>query len=130
MNTKAKGTAAERELIHFFNEHGWVAFRAAGSGSNKYPCPDLVAGNALRKLAIEVKVTAGSSKYFTRKEIEELSFFARGFGAEPWVAIKFNRIGWFFVSVEDLKETSKSFAITVEHAKRKGLSPDDVLGLI
>ncbi|MFH1649314.1 MAG: Holliday junction resolvase Hjc [Candidatus Woesearchaeota archaeon] len=130
MNAKAKGTAAERELIHFFNNHDWVAFRAAGSGSSKYPCPDLVAGNKLRKLAIEVKVTASTSKYFTKQEINDLKFFAEGFGAEPWTAIKFNRVGWFFVHVEDLRETNQSFTIDVKVAKIRGLSPEEIIRIM
>jgi len=52
-NPKAKGSKGERELIKFFNESGWVAIRSAGSGSSQYPSPDILAGNAMRRLAIE-----------------------------------------------------------------------------
>jgi Holliday junction resolvase len=56
-NAKAKGSKGERELVAFFNENGWNCVRIAGSGSSKYPCPDILAGNAIRRLAIECKVT-------------------------------------------------------------------------
>ena len=72
MNTKAKGTKGERELIHFFHEYSWSAIRVAGSGSSKYPSPDVLAGNALRKIAIECKVTKDTKKYFPKVEIEHV----------------------------------------------------------
>ena len=82
MNTKAKGSSAERELVHlFWRTESWACFRAAGSGSTKYPCPDLIAGNNLRKLAIEVKNPGKDYKHLTKEQIEELQQFATTFGA-------------------------------------------------
>ena len=62
MNTKAKGTQGERELVKFFNEAGWGCIRIAGSGSSRYPSPDILAGNAVRRVAIECKVTKETKK--------------------------------------------------------------------
>ncbi|HEY9702201.1 MAG TPA: Holliday junction resolvase Hjc [Allocoleopsis sp.] len=128
MNLKAKGSNAERELIHKFNNNGWVAIRAAGSGSQQYPAPDILAGNNLRRLAIECKVTADLKKYLTKKEVEELMFFAQKFGAEPWIAVKFDRVDWFFLNIEDMDKTDKSYAIDIPTAKRKGLSFEQIIG--
>ena len=89
MNTKAKGTKGERELIKTFNENGWSAIRSAGSGSSPYPAPDILAGNAVRRLAIECKVTKENKKYLQNAEIDQLQEFSRKFGAEPWVGVKF-----------------------------------------
>jgi len=72
INKKAKGTNAERDLIHLFWKNGWAAMRTAGSGSMKYPLPDVLAGNSVRKIAVECKVTSGSRQYLTKKEISEL----------------------------------------------------------
>lgn len=121
-NRKSKGTKAERDLIHMFWGAGWAAFRAAGSGSMPVPCPDVIAGNIVRKLAIEVKVTADSTKYFTAEEINDLLKFAQTFGAEPWLGIKFDREGFFFINPEDLKKTEKSYSIKLDVAKDRGLS--------
>ena len=52
VNRKAKGTKGERELVKFFNNSGWACIRIAGSGSSRYPSPDILAGNAIRRLAI------------------------------------------------------------------------------
>jgi Holliday junction resolvase len=127
MNKKSKGTNAERDLIHQFNDNGWVAIRSAGSGSMHYASPDILAGNNLRRLAIECKTVNDTKKYFTKKEIDELVFFANKFGAEAWVAVRFDRIDWFFVTIEDLEIKDRSYYVDVVIAKRKGLSFEQVI---
>jgi len=128
LNKKSKGTNAERDLIHRFNDNGWVAIRSAGSGSMQYPSPDILAGNNLRRLAIECKAVNDIKKYFTEKEITELVFFANKFGAEAWVAVRFDRIDWFFLTIEDLEKTDKSYYVDIRIAKNKGLSFEQVIG--
>lgn len=127
MSSKSRGISAERDLIHKFWAAGWASLRVAGSGSSHYPSPDVLASNNVRKLAIEAKLTTESRKYFPKKEIDALLFFADKFGAEPWVAIKFFREEWCFLTVEDLKITPSGFAAGTEE-KRKGLSFEEVIG--
>jgi Holliday junction resolvase len=67
-------------------------------------------------------------KYFTAKEINELVFFANKFGAEAWVAVRFDRIDWFFLTIEDLEKTDKSYYVDIRIAKNKGLSFEQVIG--
>ena len=70
MSKKGKGINAERELIHaFWKEKNWTAIRVAGSGCSKYPAPDIVAGNLLRKLAIECKSSKTNIIYIPKEEI-------------------------------------------------------------
>ena len=57
MSTKSKGSNAERELIHMFWSKGFAAIRSAGSGSMKYPSPDLLVAKNNKILAIECKIT-------------------------------------------------------------------------
>ncbi|MBI2666168.1 Holliday junction resolvase [Candidatus Woesearchaeota archaeon] len=128
MNTKAKGTKGERELVKAFNEAGWACFRAAGSGSSPYPSPDLIAANAIRRLAIECKVTKDKKKYFEHGELEQLRIFAQKFGAEGWIGVKFSGEEWYFLMLEDLEQTGNLFAVSVELAKRRGLKIDEVMG--
>jgi len=127
MSKKSKGSNAERELIHKFWGRGWAAIRAAGSGSQKYPSPDVLAGNALRRLAIECKAIAASSHYFPKEEINALKEFSLIFNAEPWVAIRFQKEGWYFISLDNLKETGKAHAISLNQAKKIGLSFEDLI---
>ena len=124
---KNKGSKAERELINKFWANGWAAFRAAGSGSQQFPAPDVMAGNAIKQLAIEVKVTKEKTKYFTREEIDALIFFARKFGAQAWTCIKWPEQDYLFIHVEDLEETPKSYKINKEKAKLKGLSFEEII---
>ncbi len=111
MSRKSKGINAERDLIHKFWKEKWAAVRIAGSGSSRYPSPDILAGNNLRKLAIECKASKEKHRYLTKDEIYELKEFSRLFGAEPWIAIKFDKEVWYFLTLDDLKETEKNYSI-------------------
>jgi len=129
MSLKSKGINAERELIHrFWNTNSWVAVRIAGSGSMKYPSPDILASNKLRKLAVECKVTKENKKYFEKKSIFALKKFAENFGAEPWIAIKFKGYDWYFISLEDMMETGNNFIVDINTAKSKGLLFEEMVG--
>lgn len=127
INTKAKGSTAERELIHMFWDNGWAAMRAAGSGSTRHPSPDIIAGNARRKIAMECKITAGKYQYLTKKEIDELERFCQMFGCEGYAAVKFSGHDWFFLVLEDLKETGGGFSITPDQSVSKGLLFDELI---
>jgi holliday junction resolvase Hjr len=127
MNRKAKGTKGERELVKFFNESGWACNRIAGSGSSKYPSPDIIAGNAIRRVAIECKVTKDKKKYFSNSEIEQLKTFSQMFGAESWVAVRFPDEPWYFLMLEDLQDTGGNWVVSIELAKRRGLKSEDLV---
>ncbi|MBI2668522.1 Holliday junction resolvase [Candidatus Woesearchaeota archaeon] len=127
MNTKAKGTKGERELIHLFNQNGWSAIRTAGSGSQHYPAPDILAGNAMRRVAIECKVTKEQKKYFPDEEIVQLRTFAQKFGAESWIGVRFPREPWYFLMLEDLERTGECWAVSLEKARIKGLKVEELL---
>jgi holliday junction resolvase Hjr len=128
INKKAKGSAGERELVKFFNENNYVAIRSAGSGSQKYPSPDILAANAIRRLAIECKVTKDQKKYFTNEEIEQLKLFSQKFGAESWIGVKFGGEDWYFLMLEDLKDSGKMFTVDLQLAKLRGLRKSELVG--
>ncbi|HIH05107.1 TPA: Holliday junction resolvase [Candidatus Woesearchaeota archaeon] len=125
MSLKSKGINAERELVHKFWAAGWACIRVAGSGSSKYPSPDLLAGNARRKLAIECKVTSGTAKYLGKDDVEQVRTFARAFGAEAWIALKIAR-QWRFMMLEDIRETPAGYAISASLAEQKGLTFEEL----
>lgn len=121
MSRKSKGINAEREIIHsFWKMPGWTACRVAGSGSMKYPSPDIIAGNATRKLAIECKSTKSKYQYFEKEEIEQLLTYSQLFAAEPWLAIRFNRDKFYFIKPKDLKETKNKYAVDIALLNEKG----------
>lgn len=123
MGKKAKGINAERELLHKFWDTGkWIALRAPASGAIRYPCPDLLVGNLIRKLAIECKTTKNTKQYLKQKQVDELRHFAEVFGAEPWIGVRFDHMQWYFMNLEDMEITEgNNYVITIENAKRKGL---------
>ena len=128
MSRKNKGINAERDLLHrFWNVDSWSAVRVAGSGSMKYPSADILASNKLRKLAIECKTSIKESKYLPKEDVQQLRNFADIFGAEPWIAIKFKSSNWYFVSLEDIAETKKSFIIDNDIVKNKGLLFEEII---
>jgi holliday junction resolvase Hjr len=121
MSFKSKGTDAERELVHLCWKKDIPAIRVAGSGSSRYPSPDIIAGRIDRKVAIECKSVKADSKYIPKEEVENLKIFATKFGCEPWIGVRFAKNDWLFLSLEDLTETKSSFMISKEKAKLKGL---------
>jgi Holliday junction resolvase len=125
--SKAKGSKGERELVKLFNESGWSCVRIAGSGSSRYPSPDILAGNAIRRVAIECKVTKDKKKYFSNSEIKQLEEFSQKFGAESWVGVQFASEPWYFLMLEDLQDSGGSWSITLEIAKRRGLTSEELL---
>jgi len=129
MSMKSKGIGAERELLHKFWQTGeWIAMRSPGSGSIRYPCPDLLVGNQMRKLAIECKTTKADKQYLRQEQVDELKRFAGIFGAEPWVAVRFQREAWYFLMMEDIQETDgNNYVISLELAKKKGLLFDELV---
>ena len=128
MNAKAKGTNAERELIHLFWANKWAALRVAGSGSMTYPCPDIIASNATRTLAIECKSSGDLTRHLPKAQVEDLVTFAKIFGAEPWIGARFNDMKWAFFSIEDLNKSEKGYSVSVRMIKEKGLSFEQLLG--
>ncbi|MEK6916280.1 MAG: Holliday junction resolvase Hjc [Nanoarchaeota archaeon] len=124
--SKRKGSNAERELLNMLWAASWAAIRSAGSGSMHFPSPDILAGNGIRRLAIEAKATKDIKKYFSPEEIKQLINFAQYFGAEPWLAIKFSS-SWVFVNPEDLRKTANNLAFFEKDAENKGLSFEKVV---
>jgi Holliday junction resolvase len=122
MKAKVKGSNAERELIHlFWGTKEWTACRVAGSGSMKYPSPDIIANKEGINLAIECKSTGGNNQYLEKREVEELVAYAKRAGARPLIAVRFDRKPWRFLNPDDLNSTEKNLVITPELAELRGL---------
>ena len=127
MLVKAKGSKAERELLHMFWSKGWACIRSAGSGSMKYPGPDLIVSNKSRRLAIECKTTKRNKQYLDKHDVEQLREFCDIFGAEPWFAVRFARMNWLFLTLDDVEKTESGYVIDAKVAERRGLLIDELL---
>lgn len=121
MNRKGKGTKHERELVHMLWREGFACIRSAGSGSMRHPSPDILGGNRLRKVGIECKSSSSDAIYIPTESLEQLKTFCTQFGAEPWVAVRFNGEEWYLLNPEDIEKTERSYVISKKKAKEYGL---------
>ncbi len=127
--SKTKGSRAERELLAMFWENNFGGYRAAGSGSTPLPSPDILVGNGKRYLAIECKSLKNKAKYLEAEQVEELIKFSKVFGAEPWIGLRFNNLGWYFIQPENLDKSEKkgTFIASLEILKQKGLTFNELI---
>tara|TARA_Y100000310_G_C20642962_1_gene794975 strand:- start:904 stop:1245 length:342 start_codon:yes stop_codon:yes gene_type:complete len=103
--------------------------RVAGSGSTPKPAPDLLASNGERKVAIECKSVKGDKRYFDYSELMQLKLFAKGFGAEAWVGIRFDNRGWMFLPVEKIRKSKgESFLVSYDGLVKRGLKFEEFIG--
>ena len=112
---KRKGIYFERDLLERLWKHGFAAVRVAGSGATSHPSPDIVAGNGLKFIALEVKMRRNLPLYLPENEVNQLVDFSRTFGAEPYLALKLPRKDWKFLPLSDLKRTSRGYMVDEEN---------------
>jgi len=121
MSNKSKGSKCERELYDLFIKNNFRAVRVAGSGMMENTACDLIAGkNGAGKYSIEAKSSKSPNKYITKKQIEEFVIFSEIFGLTPVVALRFNREGWIFINPNQLRDSGKNWAISLDEAKATG----------
>ncbi len=120
-NNKSKGSKAERELLRIFTENSWRAARVAGSGVNDdSPC-DLIAGKlGKRGYTIEAKSSKKTSIYISKEQISDFVLFSNIIGLTPVIAVRFNRVGWFFISPQQLKDTGNNWVISLKTVQEEG----------
>lgn len=116
---KAKGSKAERELYQMFVNNNYRAVRVAGSGMMENADCDILAGKKGKKFCIEVKSTKKSIKYITKEQIESFMIFSEIFKLKPVIAIRFNRLGWYFINPKYLQDSGKYYSISLKLVQKK-----------
>jgi len=111
MTNYSKGAKGENELIELLDEQGYACVRAAGSGTTPRESPDILVGKDGHVIAIEVKRWGKDSKYgyLDKDEVEDLIYFADSFGADYYIAFRFDYCDWIFAKKNEMKENKKSF---------------------
>ena len=129
MSSKKKGSRLERELFHmFWKQKGWCGLRVAGSGSTTLPAPDLIVGNGSRVLAIECKSGKGR-RDIKKEQVDELKIFAKLFGAEPWIGVRFDNMPWHFLQLEKLgKSKGKNYFVDSKLVVSNGIKFEELIG--
>jgi len=120
MSNKSKGSNAERELYQMFVDNHYRAVRVAGSGVMENADCDIIAGKKGKKFAIEAKSSKKPIKYITKDQINRFITFSEIFGLKPVIAVRFNRVGWFFINPKDMEDSGKNWVINEEIARKKG----------
>jgi Holliday junction resolvase len=124
---KAKGSNAERQLVAMFWEKSYAAIRVAGSGSSRFPCPDVLASNGRKTFAVEAKATKTDYQYFRKDQIEQLINFSQVFNAEPILAVKFSAKCYFFY-LTNLSITKKGeYVVKKKDAEEIGISFQELI---
>ena len=124
---KARGSAAERELLHKLYNEGWGAVRAAGSGSIPLEVPDIIAGTNNRTIAVEVKYCSKDRQYLRTQEVIDLIEFAHRFDCEAWIGVRYTRRGWYFLQAKHLKSSGKHYVVSYEDAQNRGLRFEELI---
>lgn len=120
MGNKQKGSNAERELFQMFIDNQYRAARVAGSGVMENADCDIIAGKKGKKYAIEVKSSKKPVKYITKEQINRFIIFSDIFGLKPIIAVRFNRLGWFFLNPKNMGDSGKNWVVNEEIARKKG----------
>jgi len=120
MGNKEKGANAERELYQMFVDNNFRAVRVAGSGTMENADCDLLAGNKSSKYCIEAKSSKKPVKYITKDQVNRFVTFSQIFSLKPVIAVRFNRLGWFFLNPKDMKDSGKNWVINLETCMKKG----------
>jgi Holliday junction resolvase len=129
--SNAKGDRRERELVNRLDELGFAVMRAPASGSaTSRELPDVLAGDGTVFYAIEVKSSGGNPIYLDEKEVYDLVYFGRNFGAEPRIGVRFDREDWYFFDPrgDDVHVTDGgNYRIKQETALEYGTSIEELL---
>jgi Holliday junction resolvase len=103
-----------------FIDNNYRAVRVAGSGVMENADCDIIAGKTGKKYCIEAKSSKKPVKYISKQQIENFIVFSEIFGLTPLIAVRFNRLGWFFLEPKDMENSGKNFVINLELARKKG----------
>jgi Holliday junction resolvase len=120
--SSAKGDRRERELVNKLDGAGFAVMRAPASGSaTDRELPDVLAGDGDQFYAIEAKSSAGDPIYLDGEEVTALVYFARNFGANPRIGVRFDREDWYFFHPDDLYTTDGgNYRVKLERALADG----------
>lgn len=140
VKTYHKGARAERELIRFFSERGFMVIRGAGSGTSGLS-PDVLVFKGIKQYVIEAKAFESEHLSLDRDQFENLKQWNEVTGMETYVAwrrkkqkvekgddsalgVRRSGVGmqyrWKFIPIVFFKENPKSFSISWGLAEKYG----------
>ncbi|MFP3214934.1 MAG: Holliday junction resolvase Hjc [Candidatus Micrarchaeota archaeon] len=127
MNRYVKGARGERELLAKFAELGYSVMRSAGSGVNSIS-PDIIAIKSGKGFAFECKAWE-TSVAIEQEKYNVLKNWENNTGLKTFIAWRMNGKGWFFIPIDKLRQTEKSYRISKKEAFEHGMSMEQILSL-
>lgn len=106
-----KGARSERELINTLYENSYSVMRSAGSGVNSLS-PDIIAFKDGKGFAFECKAWNKGRLAIEPEKFEVLKKWKLNTGMETMIAWRMNGKGWFFIDLNEMKKTEKSYSVT------------------
>lgn len=104
--SKTTGTRYERELVHKAFDAGHTAIRAAGSGSQQAPAPDVIILKDKTVVCVEAKFKDARRAYLDSEEAKALRYFVDSTdGALSYVGFRRKREGWKFQRLPECPRT-------------------------
>ena len=122
-----KGANAERELLKILWEKGYAVCRAAGSGKNALPMPDLIVMGKGRSIVLEAKAWRNNNLTILDCQMQELYKWEEIARAEVYVAWRYPNRGWLFIK-PSLFHKNKHYSISYSEARRTGITLEVLLG--
>ena len=110
MQRYSKGARSERELLNALYGMSYSVMRSAGSGVNSIS-PDLIAIKDGKGLAFECKAWEKSSISIEAEKFELLREWERNSGMQTFIAWRMNGESWFFIKLDEMKKTEKSYTV-------------------
>lgn len=117
----AKGSSAERELVHSLSKLGYMTIRAPRSGSINLPSPDIIAAKDGRLIVIECKSRAKGFK-IASEQLAELKEWQDKALAKAYIGWKMSRKGWFFLTLDEVVQNNGN--VGKKFVQEKGIRPE------
>ena len=115
MHRYVKGARSERELLGIFHSKGYSVMRSAGSGVNAI-APDIIAIKDGLCMAFECKAWEKNRLSIDTEGFAKLILWESNTKFPTYVAWRMNGKGWFFIRLDEFKESGSDFSITRKRA--------------
>lgn len=128
MKRYSKGARSERELLGILESNNFSVIRAAGSGVSS-TSPDIVGIRNGKGVAFECKAWEKSNVSIEIEKLEMLKKWQENTGMETMIAWRMNGKGWFFIKLEEMKKTERSYTITKNNAMAISRKIEAIIGI-
>jgi Holliday junction resolvase len=123
-----KGARSERELINTLYEKSYSVMRSAGSGVNSLS-PDIIAFKDGVGFAFECKAWNKGRLAIEPEKFEDLKKWEQNTKMNTMIAWRMNGKGWFFIKLDEMKKSEKSYSVTRKVAMQINRRMDCMPGL-